>query len=108
MFVLIPSRPSNIKPIDPTGLLLVDDEDCPNVEGKGGNKDGKVGNGEGDGDAVHDGGLLAHQAQFQISPQQHRFPFKLHSSRNVALKCPWRVLLFKGSCPKNVWTNLNI
>ena len=60
---------ASIQPINPAGFLLVDDEDCPNVESKGGNKDGKVGNGEGDGDAVHDGGLPAHEAEVQISPQ---------------------------------------
>ena len=29
-----------IQPIDPTGLFLVDDKDCPDVGGQGGNKDG--------------------------------------------------------------------
>ena len=50
-----------IQPIDPTGLFLVDDKDCPDVGDDGGNKDGDVCDGEGEGDAVHDGGRLAHQ-----------------------------------------------
>ena len=53
----------NIQPIYPTGLFPVDDEDCPDVGGEGGDQDGKVGDGELKGDAVHDGRLLAHQAE---------------------------------------------
>ena len=52
-----------IQPIDPTGLFLVDDKDCPDVGGQGGNKDGQVGKGEGNGNAVHDGGRLPDQAE---------------------------------------------
>ena len=52
-----------IPPIDPTGLLPVDDEDCPDVGGEGGDQDGEVGDGEREGDAVHDDRLLAHQAE---------------------------------------------
>ena len=51
------------QPIDPTGLLPVDDEDGPDVGDEGGDQDGKVGDGERKGDAVHDGRLLAHQAE---------------------------------------------
>ena len=53
----------NIPPIDPTGLLPVDDEDCPDVGGEGGDQDGEVGDGEREGDAVHDDRLLAHQPE---------------------------------------------
>ena len=68
----------NIQPIDPTGLFLVDDEDCPDISGKGGNKDGQVGKGEGNGNAVHDGGRLPDQAE--VHPHQHH-PFlpQLHA-----------------------------
>ena len=50
-----------LQPIDPAGLLPLDDKDCPDVGDDGGNKDGDVCDGEGEGDAVHDGGRLAHQ-----------------------------------------------
>ena len=33
-------RAQHNQPIDPTGLFLVDDKDCPDVGGQGGNKDG--------------------------------------------------------------------
>ena len=52
-----------LQPIDPAGLLPLDDEDCPDVGGKGADQDGKVGDGEGEGNAVHDCRLLAHQAE---------------------------------------------
>ena len=57
------SNKGNFQPIDPTGLLPIDDEDCPDVGGEGGDQDGQVGDGEREGDAVHDDRLLAHQPE---------------------------------------------
>ena len=69
----------NIEPIDPTGLFPVDDEHCPDVGGKCNGKDGKVCNDKGNGNSVHDAGLLRHQAEGHVPYHQLDFFSKLHT-----------------------------
>ena len=62
---------ANKKPVYPTGFFPLDDMDCPNVSGEGGSQDGDVGKGDGEGDAVDQGGRLGGEAEVQAGPQQH-------------------------------------
>ena len=79
----------NIQPIDSTCFFPVDDKDCPDVGDDGGDQDGNVCDGEGDGDAVYDGGRLADQAE--VGAHHYSLSLKLHTSQQIALKCMWNV-----------------
>ena len=75
----------NRKPVNATRFFLLDDLDCPNISGKCGQQDGDVGDGEGNGDAVHDGGRLAHQAQARVPSRQLNLPSKLHTQKAMGM-----------------------
>ena len=67
------------KPVYPACFLLVDDMDCPNVGGNGGNQDGDVDDGEGERKAVvHRGCFPGVQAEVKVPPQRHQPCFYLH------------------------------
>ena len=67
------------KPVYPACFLLVDDMDCPNVGGNGGNQDGDVDDGEGEREAVvHRGCCPCVEAEVQVPPQRHQPCFYLH------------------------------
>ena len=67
------------KPVYPACFLLVDDMDCPNVGGNGGNQDGDVEDGEGEREAVvHRGCCPGVQAEVQVPPQRNQPCFYLH------------------------------
>ena len=74
----------NIQPIDSTCLFPVDDTDCPAVGDENGDKYWKVGSCVGSGNAVHDGGLLADQAE--VPSHRHPLPPDLHTFQPVALQ----------------------
>ena len=78
----------NWKPVNSTRFFPLNDLDCPNISGKGGQQDGDVGNGEGEGGVVDQAGRLGCQAEVQVAPEHHHLPFQMHPFSEVGLE--WR------------------